>query len=205
MTSGNRSEEPIVTDNGTALEKLGGIADSFLVHDRPIWNRCDDSVARVIAGRPTVLRRSRGFVPRAVALRRPVRRPVWKLWRRGLGPAHEGRVGNDRAAAHRVWQATLGPAADLLDGKLREVPAACPTLTLPANDEEPYATIVAEAEAPGLLSGYNFIKAEDGESVYFQSAAVLAHDIVQFYRLQIDLSQHFHGVSRARWGGDGAA
>jgi len=59
-----------------ALERLSGIADLFLAHDREIENRCDDSVARVIAGRPTVFRRSRGYVPHAVPLRRPVRRPV---------------------------------------------------------------------------------------------------------------------------------
>jgi len=76
MTSGNLAEEPMAAKDGEALERLGGIADLFLAHDREIENRCDDSVARVIAGRPTVLRRSRGYVPRAVHLHRPVRRPV---------------------------------------------------------------------------------------------------------------------------------
>jgi hydrogenase maturation protein HypF len=76
MTSGNLSEEPMAAKDDEALARLRGIADLFLVHDREIENRCDDSVARVIAGRPTVLRRSRGYVPRAVRLRRPVRRPV---------------------------------------------------------------------------------------------------------------------------------
>jgi hydrogenase maturation protein HypF len=76
MTSGNLSEEPMATRDDEAFARLAGIADLFLAHDREIENRCDDSVARVIAGRPTVLRRSRGYVPRAVRLRRPVRRPV---------------------------------------------------------------------------------------------------------------------------------
>jgi hydrogenase maturation protein HypF len=76
MTSGNLSEEPMAARDGEALARLAGIADLFLAHDREIENRCDDSVARVIAGRPTVFRRSRGYVPRAVTLRRPVRRPV---------------------------------------------------------------------------------------------------------------------------------
>ena len=76
MTSGNLSEEPMAAKDEEALERLSGIADLFLAHDREIENRCDDSVARVIAGRPTVFRRSRGYVPRAVPLRRPVRRPV---------------------------------------------------------------------------------------------------------------------------------
>jgi hydrogenase maturation protein HypF len=76
MTSGNLSEEPMAATDQEALERLSGIADLFLAHDREIENRCDDSVARVIAGKPTVFRRSRGYVPRAVSLRRPVRRSV---------------------------------------------------------------------------------------------------------------------------------
>ena len=68
MTSGNLSEEPLAYRNGEALDRLAGIADLFLLHDREIETRCDDSVARVIAGAPTVLRRSRGYVPRSVAV-----------------------------------------------------------------------------------------------------------------------------------------
>jgi hydrogenase maturation protein HypF len=76
MTSGNLSEEPMAAGDDEALDRLGTIADVFLVHDREIRNRCDDSVARVIAGRPVVFRRSRGYVPRPVPLRRSVARPV---------------------------------------------------------------------------------------------------------------------------------
>ncbi|MGA8892408.1 MAG: carbamoyltransferase HypF, partial [Anaeromyxobacteraceae bacterium] len=66
MTSGNLSDEPIAFRDEDALRRLGGIADLFLVHDREIEARADDSVARVVAGRPLVLRRARGFVPRSV-------------------------------------------------------------------------------------------------------------------------------------------
>jgi hydrogenase maturation protein HypF len=76
MTSGNLAGEPIAYRDDDAFARLGGIADMFLVHDRDIHNRCDDSVARVIAGRPVLLRRSRGYVPRPVPLARPVERPV---------------------------------------------------------------------------------------------------------------------------------
>jgi hydrogenase maturation protein HypF len=62
-TSGNLSEEPICTDEGEALERLRGIADVFLVHDRPIVRHVDDSIVREMAGREIVLRRSRGFAP----------------------------------------------------------------------------------------------------------------------------------------------
>ena len=76
MTSGNLSEEPIACGNGEALSRLGGIADVFLLHDREIESRCDDSVTRVVAGGPMLLRRSRGWVPRPVAVDIPFDEPV---------------------------------------------------------------------------------------------------------------------------------
>ncbi|HEX2444819.1 MAG TPA: carbamoyltransferase HypF [Vicinamibacterales bacterium] len=76
MTSGNLAEEPIAYRNGEALDRLSRVADLFLLHDRPIVTRCDDSVARVTAGRPILFRRSRGYVPRALPLARPLEVPV---------------------------------------------------------------------------------------------------------------------------------
>ena len=76
MTSGNLSDEPIVFEEGEAVSKLRDVADLFLTHDRGIVTRCDDSVARVVAGGPVLLRRSRGYVPRPIPLARPVKRPV---------------------------------------------------------------------------------------------------------------------------------
>ena len=63
MTSGNVTDEPIVTENEEAMVRLKGIADFFLLHDRDIHIRADDSVATVVRNRPVVLRRSRGYVP----------------------------------------------------------------------------------------------------------------------------------------------
>ncbi len=71
MTSGNRSDEPICTGNDEALHRLGGLADGFLLHDREIVTRVDDSVARVMAGRPRLIRRARGYAPLPVLLRQP--------------------------------------------------------------------------------------------------------------------------------------
>jgi hydrogenase maturation protein HypF len=76
MTSANLAEEPICADELEATMQLRGLADALLVHDRAIATRCDDSVARVVAGRPVLLRRSRGWVPRPIPLARPVARPV---------------------------------------------------------------------------------------------------------------------------------
>jgi hydrogenase maturation protein HypF len=67
-TSGNLSEEPIVIDNDDALERLGGLADAFLFHNRNIFMRVDDSVVRVIDGKTYFIRRSRGYVPAAIML-----------------------------------------------------------------------------------------------------------------------------------------
>ena len=67
-TSGNRTDEPICTDETEALERLDGIADLFLVHDRPIARHVDDSVARVVGGELRLLRRARGWAPLPVLL-----------------------------------------------------------------------------------------------------------------------------------------
>lgn len=69
-TSGNLSDEPIAIDNDEARERLGEVADFFLMHDRPIARPCDDSVARVVRGRPALVRRARGYAPLPVRLDR---------------------------------------------------------------------------------------------------------------------------------------
>jgi hydrogenase maturation protein HypF len=68
MTSGNVTEEPIAKDNDEALRRLAGIADRFLLHDREIHARYDDSVARVVAGEERLVRRARGHCPLPVPL-----------------------------------------------------------------------------------------------------------------------------------------
>jgi hydrogenase maturation protein HypF len=81
LTSGNVSDEPIAYRDDDAIDRLAGIADAFLVHDRAIHVRTDDSVARAFgaggsAGRPMLMRRSRGFAPEPVTVRRGFPRPV---------------------------------------------------------------------------------------------------------------------------------
>ncbi|MFF4618265.1 carbamoyltransferase HypF [Nonomuraea jabiensis] len=78
LTSGNRSDEPIAYDDRDALERLGGIADAFLTHDRPIHLRADDSVVRPFRGKGMAVRRSRGHAPHPFTL-------AWEAPRRILG------------------------------------------------------------------------------------------------------------------------
>src|SRR5271168_2136522 len=78
MTSANRSSEPIAYQDADALQRLSGIADAFLIGQRPIARRVDDSVARAGAFGPTILRRSRGYAPGAVATL-PCARPILAL------------------------------------------------------------------------------------------------------------------------------
>ena len=68
MTSGNLSEEPIAKDNDEARQRLGALADGFLIHNRDIQTRVDDCVVRVFEGRPRAIRRSRGFAPQPIDL-----------------------------------------------------------------------------------------------------------------------------------------
>ena len=95
MTSGNVSDEPIAYRDDDALERLSAIADVFLVHDRAIETRTDDSVVRSVRGQPLMLRRSRGYVPEPLTL--PIAAPgrcsraAPSRRRRSVSPAATGR------------------------------------------------------------------------------------------------------------------
>jgi len=78
-TSANLTDEPIVRDNDDAFNRLNGIADLILLHDRPIVRRCDDSVVRVMIERQVPVRRSRGFAPLPVIIPFDLKRPVLAL------------------------------------------------------------------------------------------------------------------------------
>ncbi len=76
MTSGNRSDEPIAFENDDALDRLSGIADLYLIHNRPIHVRCDDSVTRVVDRTESLVRRSRGYAPQPIGLPLDCRHPI---------------------------------------------------------------------------------------------------------------------------------
>ncbi len=95
MTSGNLSDEPIAYADDEAVGRLAGIADYFLTHDRRIHMRADDSVVRVFQGGPLLLRRSRGYVPRAFcSLSR--KRASWR-WGPSLNQPYASRVTTPRS------------------------------------------------------------------------------------------------------------
>ncbi|RQW05471.1 carbamoyltransferase HypF [candidate division KSB1 bacterium] len=71
-TSGNLADETICIDNREALARLGAIADYFLVHNRPIAHHVDDSIVRMMADRPVVLRRARGYAPLPISLKKTI-------------------------------------------------------------------------------------------------------------------------------------
>jgi hydrogenase maturation protein HypF len=124
-TSGNRSEEPIAADEQEALERLSGIADGFLVHDRPILRRVDDSVVRVVDNRSVVTRLARGYAPL----------PLPSLERLAIGRSFKRTrrvgvlaTGGQQKAALALWngtQAVLSPHVGDLEGPLTRDAFAC--------------------------------------------------------------------------------
>jgi hydrogenase maturation protein HypF len=70
MTSGNIADEPLICKNDKALERLGSVADAFLMHDREIYRQVDDSIIHFIDGQPMLLRRARGYVPTPILIQR---------------------------------------------------------------------------------------------------------------------------------------
>ena len=77
MTSGNISDEPLICKNELVLERLGGVADAFLMHEREIYRQVDDSIVHLIEDQPVLLRRARGYVPAPVFTQRNCPRDVF--------------------------------------------------------------------------------------------------------------------------------
>lgn len=125
MTSGNPSAEPLAHRNESAVERLAGIADGFLLHDRPIHNPCDDSVVRWTDEGPQMVRRARGYAPRPIVPKGlPVDRSVLAVGpelknticvtRKGqmVCSQHLGDLTN--VAAYRAFEAAVERMIDLL-------------------------------------------------------------------------------------------
>ena len=76
MTSANISDEPLICRNEVALERLGDVADAFVMHDREIYRQVDDSIVQFVGAQPVPLRRARGYVPMPTFLEMPARRDI---------------------------------------------------------------------------------------------------------------------------------
>ena len=125
LTSGNLSHEPIATDDADARTRLAGIADAFLLHDRAIRTRVDDSVMTVVAGQVLPVRRSRGYVPHPVSLPLAAPRPVLACGSmlkntfciaRGVQAFVSGHIGDlDDHATYLSYLDGVGHLSSLLD------------------------------------------------------------------------------------------
>lgn len=120
-TSGNLSREPIAIDEDEALARLGGVVDVFLVHDRPIRRAVDDSVVRVIADRPVVLRHARGYAP-SVLSSRAVQAPMLALGGQQKNAVATGRGGRIVLGPH-IGDLSSPRACEACDRAAEELPA----------------------------------------------------------------------------------
>ena len=148
-TSGNLSDEPICTDEHEALRRLGGLADLLLVHDRPIARHMDDSVVRVVAGRPMVLRRARGYAPTPVIL--PKQAPKVLAVGGHLKNATGVAVGNMVFIGQHIGDLETGPALEAFGRVVRDLPALYGQSTeVVACDEHPDYASTQQALGMGL-------------------------------------------------------
>ena len=109
MTSANYSSEPMIHTNEDALKKLKGLADEFLLHDRDIVNRCDDSVCAVYGGQPIILRPGRGMAPVSFPVSAQGRRDACDTEEKGRRDACDTEEKGRRDACDTVPQASRLP------------------------------------------------------------------------------------------------
>lgn len=121
VTSGNLGDEPIITNETEALERLAGIADCFLVHDRPIRRPVDDSVVRVMAGQAVILRRARGYAPMPIPCH-AVTAPVLALGGQQKNAVATGVAGQLFLGPH-IGDLSAARTRDSFAGMAAELPA----------------------------------------------------------------------------------
>lgn len=198
MTSANPSGEPLVTANEEAYERLGDIADYFLLHNRDILIGCDDSVVRRVAGELTFVRRARGYTPKAVKLKETVPNAV------ATGPFLKNTAavsrGNEVFLSQHIGElqntATQGALKDAIE-HLLSILEVQPDLV--ACDAHPdfYSTHLAQSMAK-----------EKGLSFYpiYHHAAHIGAAMAELGRKEVTLGLALDGVglgpNEGIWGGE---
>lgn len=198
MTSANPGGEPLVTGNDEAVRRLAGIADAFVVHDRDICARCDDSVVRPTRDGPAFVRRARGFTPRAVRL--PRAGPPMLACGAWLKNTVCVTRGDEAFLSPHIGDLDNGASCEALDEAalhlldiLQVTPVAC------AHDLHPdfYSTRYAARFARD-----HGIPAIAVQHHHAHIAAVCAEHGVQGPVIGIALDGVGHGTDGAAWGGE---
>jgi hydrogenase maturation protein HypF len=207
MTSGNRSDEPIAYEDDDALERLSGIADVFLLHNRRIHVRCDDSVTRWVDGSELPLRRSRGYAPQPITLPFTCPRPILAVGGQLKGTFAVGRdrhaflshhLGDlDHYEAYRAFERDVG----LYEKLFAVEPAAI------AHDLHPdYATTRYAESRSGAAGEVMF----DGTRIacfgvqhhHAHMASVIAEHGIAEAVIGVTFDGTGHGTDGAAWGGE---
>lgn len=193
-TSGNLSDEPICTDETEAVERLAGIADAFLVHNRPIVRHMDDSIARVALGRELVLRRARGYAPLPVPCRESSRAVL------GVG-AHLKNTVALRTGPNVFLSQHIGD----LEGAAARAAFASVASDLQTLFRTDVRTVMADVHPDYLSSRY----AEDaGQPVlrvqhhYAHALACLAENELEPPVLAVAWDGTGYGLDQSIWGGE---
>jgi hydrogenase maturation protein HypF len=201
MTSGNRKGLPIVIKNKDAFNELEGLADYFLMHDREIVNRSDDSVLRIINGNPAFIRRSRGYVPEAI------NSPINK----GIATALGAELRNAAAIATdgKVYLTQyLGDVTSLegLEFEQKAIQTLRDLLNITCNPD----VIACDLHPEYLTSQYGEVISQETEVPLFKSqhhhahiTSVMAeHGILDCEIIGIALDGAGYGQDRQIWGGE---
>jgi hydrogenase maturation protein HypF len=199
MTSGNRSDEPISYLDDEAVSRLGSIADLFLTHDRPIHVRCDDSVTRIIDGRESPIRRSRGYAPEPIKLPLACPNPVL-----AVGGQLKGvfALGRDRQAflSHHMgdldhWDAYRAFARDV--GLYEELLAIAPQVIV--HDLHPDYASTNYARERAASEGLRLLAVQHHHA---HMASCMAENGLNEPVIGVSFDGTGYGTDKAIWGGE---
>jgi hydrogenase maturation protein HypF len=198
LTSANRTDEPMVIDDGEARERLGPVVDALVTHDRPIAARVDDSVARVVGGVARVVRRARGWAPEPISLARPVGAPT-------LAVGADLKAAACLAVGDRAWLTThLGDLdhPDALDAHRRAIEQLIAMVGVEpevvAHDLHPGYRSTAAAAA--LAGGHGPLVAVQHHHAHV--ASCLAEHGHHEPALGVAFDGIGHGLDATAWGGE---